>query len=122
MTLQNAKQKTNPIRNTSTHTRNEHDASSVTKPNHLPSNRLSSHECTRDIDTHHLVTVFCCVVQGWRLLLDARSGDQTIQALVLICDFLHDGIQGIDLTDIDAPVGKRGPQLLGRAGLHPCEI
>jgi hypothetical protein len=116
------KRETHPIRNGSAHTRNEHNAPPIPKPDHLFCGCLCSHKDPGDVDAQHLVTISRGVLQGWRLLLNAGGSNQTIQALVLIRNLLHNGIHSVDIADIDALVGERGAQLLDSSGLHPGEV
>jgi len=99
------------IRNSSTHARNQYHTPSILKPHHLPGNRLRRHEHSRHIDAHHVIAVLRTVLQRRRLLLDPRCGNQAVHAPVLVCDLLHDLVQLLYISDIDASVGERSAQL-----------
>lgn len=98
---------THSIRHASTHTSNHCNAAPVPKPDHLPRRRLRRHEAPRHVDAHHQIAVARCVLQRRRLLLDAGCGDQTVQAAMLGGDLLDDGVQSLNLPDIDAAVVQR---------------
>jgi len=80
------------ISNSPAHTCNQHHTPPIPKPNHLSRNRLRRHKNPRHINAHHVIRILCAVLEGRRLLLDTRRGDETVHAAVLVCYFGHDGV------------------------------
>ncbi len=78
-----------PVGNSTTHASNQHHASPLTKPHHLPRNRLRRHKHPGDIDTHHGITILRTIIQCGRLLLDPRSRNEPVHATMLVCYLLH---------------------------------
>ena len=61
-------------------------------------------EHTRHIDLKHHVRICLCVLQGRRLLLDARCSDQTVQLALGVANALHRLVESLDISYVDLSV------------------
>lgn len=104
---------TYPIGNSTTHTSDHSDATSIAKANHLLGNSLRSHEHARDIDLEHSVAVLGRVLQRRSLLLNSSSRNKTVHAALGVGDILNDAVEQFCVTHINAAVVQFRAEILG---------
>ena len=104
------------------HRGNHDDASPVPELHHLLRRRLRGHETPGYVHAHHRIAVSRRVFQGRSLLLYAGRGDQPIQTPVLRRYGFHDGIQLLDIPDVDASVVEGSAQFLFGTLLDAGEV
>lgn len=104
-------EKTYPIRDTPTHTRNHHNTPPISKPYHLLRHRLRTHEHTRDIHLKHAIRILGSVVQRRGFLLDSSCGDQAIEASLGVGNLLHNRVEGGHVAHVDLAVCEGGVEL-----------
>lgn len=113
---------TYPIRDTPAHARNKHNTSPRSEPNHLLRRRLCRHEHARDVHLEHTVRILGCILQRWRLLLDACRCDQPVEPPVLGGNVRHYLGQGGGISHVDLAVVEGGAQLVLRLCLELGEF
>jgi len=100
---------TYPIRNSSTHARNENHAPARPTFHHPLRNSLRGHEDARNIDLQHLIDLLLLILQRRLLPLNPRGTQQTIDpAPMLLRDAFHDLIQLLHVPHIDLLVRETG--------------
>lgn len=104
------------------HARNHNNTTPITKSNHLPCSRLRRHKGACTVNLKHGVRVLCSVFQCRSLLLDASSGDKAIQTSVLGGNLLYNGIEMLDLADVNATVVQLRVKLRDGALLDTSEV
>ena len=114
--------KTHPVRNRPAHAGDHGNAASIPEPDDLLRDRLRRHEHPRHVDREHGVGVLGRVVERGRLLLDARRGQQPVQAALRVADRLDGLLQVRDVAHVDAPVVERRAEFFGGALLDAGEI
>lgn len=78
---------------------------------HLLRHRLGRHEHARDIDLEYGIGVLGGKFQRRGFLLDARGGNQAVEAAVLRGDIRDDLVQVVDGADVDAAVAEGRAEL-----------
>lgn len=110
------------VRDRAAHARNHNNTTPITKPNHLLCSRLRRHKSACNINLKHGVRVLCCIFQCRRLLLDASGGDKAIQTTVLGGNLLDNGIEMLNLADVNATVVQFRAELRGGALLDASKV
>lgn len=115
-------ERTYPVGNRATHAGDQDNAATLAKADHLLGRRLGRHEHTRDVDLEHSVGILGRVLEGRRLLLDARGRYEAVQAALGVGDLLDDVVEQLRVTHVDPTVVQRSAQLLSSTLLDAVEV